>query len=225
MQEIKFELFFYFTTTEGKELSMWLIASLIRTTEGAGCAPLPSLTITNHSVMLLGMCYVTMGQATFKDRYRYNVDIKAQDEILQSVRDRSTTWRHLNSMPSNITRSFWSIMQPLRYSLFYCKQAVSDLDHVWGQLLPWVAQQGLSVPIPLSYLKTEAASSSETLYIYNFIIQTIDEVQKNIFMYYKNTIIRNLQTMTIHCGLKYERVFLKRALHQKPKFSGSKEVS
>ena len=61
-QEIKFRTFFiYFTTTEGKEANMWLIASLICSTGGADAAP-PLFSDDNQSFSdAIGVGYVTLG--------------------------------------------------------------------------------------------------------------------------------------------------------------------
>jgi len=52
---------FYFTTTEGKEANMWLIASLICSTGGADAAP-PLFSDDNQSFSdAIGVGYVTLG--------------------------------------------------------------------------------------------------------------------------------------------------------------------
>jgi hypothetical protein len=68
---------------------MWLIASLICSAVGAAEAP-PLFPNDNQSFSdAIGVRYVTVGYGTSKDRYRYIVDIKAENEILrrQSVRE------------------------------------------------------------------------------------------------------------------------------------------
>jgi len=61
---------FYFTATEGKEVNMWLIASLICSTGAAGADPPPFPDDNQSFSDAIGVGHITMGQGTFQDQYQ-----------------------------------------------------------------------------------------------------------------------------------------------------------